>query len=141
MYFFRDFASNSIKESIRQLRFNAAGYKRNTSKIADISKGFLITRGYKAVDYFEPTRINKSWLTSNDIIFTMDRFLRRDILFQYFPLQMEVMELRILTLSEAAGITDKIIDLGDDPSEDFHPVFNLLERCCRTIIQKIEAEN
>ena len=88
----------------------------------------------------EPTRVTKYWLKSKDIIFTMDRFQKRDLIYDFFRNDLDAHK-KFLILNEAAGISERIRDPVDDYNADIKSVFILIEKCCKAIYQKIERAN
>ncbi|WP_457558011.1 arsenate reductase/protein-tyrosine-phosphatase family protein [Candidatus Harpocratesius sp.] len=140
-YLFRDLAIKSRNPKIRKIRFFDAGYKRTHHSVSNSAKGFLQQRGFGTTDMMETHRVNKNWLVTKDIIFVMDRFLQRDLLYDFFPTKVEEMKKKILILNEAAGIDERIRDTSEDFYIDVTPTFLLIERCCIQIIKIIEREN
>ncbi len=140
-YLLKELLIKSKKSSVRGIQVNHCGYKRQGSKVSDTTKGFLQTKGFGTTDMLEPHRVNKSWLLSKDIIFTTDRFIRRDIIYDFFSTKTKEMQNKIFVLNDAAGINEKIRDFGDDYNTDSKSVFNLIERCCQKIFAQIEREN
>ena len=88
----------------------------------------------------EIKRIDKQWLLKKDLIFVMDKFLQRDILYDFFRSQISTMKEKILILNEEAGISTRIRDPGEDFNADHRAVFLLIEKCCQKIMQRIEKE-
>jgi protein-tyrosine-phosphatase len=134
-------AIESRNPKVRGISFHSAGYNRTIDKVADSAKGYLQMLGFSISPFMETDRINKDWLISKDLILTMDKFIRRDILFNYFPGSETEWANKILVLNEAAGIGDKIRDPGSDPTADIKPVYNLIRRCCEALIKKLEGAN
>ena len=137
----RDLIVSSKNSNVRSIQIDHAGYKRTGNKVADSAIGFLQTHGFGSADYLEPKRINLKWLLSKDIIFTIDQFLKRDILYNYFSTKTKEMRDRILILSTAANINERIRDPKDDYNYDIASVYGLIEKCCKVIIKKIESAN
>lgn len=139
-YILRDLAIKSKNPKVRAIQFQDAGYKRSSSQISNSTKGFLQTRGFGTTDMMEIKRIDKYWLVQKDLVFVMDKFLQRDIIYDFFPLKAIEMKKKIVILNEVAGIKTRIRDPGEDFTEDITPVFELIERCCIEIMKKIEKE-
>lgn len=137
----KDLLIKSKNSFVRSILVSHAGYKRRGSSVSDATKGFLQKRGFGITDMLEPHRVSKIWLKSKDVIFTMDRFIRRDLIYDFFPSKRKEMELKILVLNDAAKINEKIRDFGDDYNSDSSCVFNLIERCCKEIYLQIEKDN
>ncbi|WP_457920135.1 arsenate reductase/protein-tyrosine-phosphatase family protein [Candidatus Lokiarchaeum ossiferum] len=137
----RDLLIKSKKSNVRNIQVSHAGYKRRGSTVSDATKGFLQKRGFGTTDMLEPHRVSKAWLKSKDIIFTMDRFLRRDLIYDFFASNRKEMENKILVLNDAAGINEKIRDFEDDHNSDSSGVFNLIERCCNELYLQIDKVN
>lgn len=137
-YILRDLAVRSKNAKIRQLRFHDAGYKRTTNRVSNAAKGFLQQRGFGTTDMMETKRVRKRWLEKMDLILVMDKFLKRDILYDFFSTRVEEMKQKIHIFNEFAGINERIRDPGMDYTEDITPVFLLVERCCQNIMKKLE---
>jgi protein-tyrosine-phosphatase len=137
-YILRDLLVKSKNAGVRGIQVSDAGIKRLGSKVSDATKGFLQQKGFGTTDLMEPKRVNKYWLQSKDVIFTMDRFQKRDLIYDFFPNNQE-MGKKFLVITEAAGIKEKIRDPLDDFNIDIKPVFQLIEKCCIEIFKKIEA--
>ena len=69
------------------------------------------------------------------------RFIKRDILYDYFPTTTNEWEEKILVFHEAAGLNEKIQDPGEDYSVDIRTVYELIKKASEKIIQKIEQAN
>jgi protein-tyrosine-phosphatase len=134
-------AIESRNPKVRAISFHSAGYNRTADKIADSAKGYLQTLGFGLTPFMETDRINKDWLITKDIILTMDKYLRRDIIFNYFPGSEREWENKILVLNEVVGITEKIRDPGPDPIAETKHVYSLIQRCCEALIKKLEGAN
>ncbi|MHA1520417.1 MAG: arsenate reductase/protein-tyrosine-phosphatase family protein [Promethearchaeota archaeon] len=136
----RDLAIRSKNPKVRSLQIYDAGYKRISQKVSDSAKGFLQTKGFGSSDMLEIKRINKQWLLKKDLVFVMDKFLQRDILYDFFPSRNSPMRDKIFILNEVAGIPTRIRDPGDDYNADHRAVYILIEKCCQKIMQRIEKE-
>ncbi len=136
----KDLVIKSKSSVVRRIQVDHAGYKRQGSKVADATKGFLQKRGFGTSDMLEPHRVNKLWLLSKDLVLTMDRFIKRDLIYDYFPAKVKEMQNKIIVLNDAAGM-EKIRDFGDDYNTDSTSVFNLIEQCCQEIYKQIERDN
>ena len=137
----RDIAIKSKNPKIRALQFHDAGFRRISHKVSDSAKGFLQSQGFGSSDMLEIKRIDKQWLLKKDLILVMDKFLQRDILYDFFPTQVSAMKEKILILNEVAGISTRIRDPGDDYNADHGAVYLLIEKCCQKILQRIEQAN
>ena len=135
----RDLAIRSSKASVRQIQFWDAGINRS-DKISDAAKGFLQTRGFGTSSLMEVKRVDKYWIKTKDLILTSDRFIKREIVFN-FPITNIDLNEKVFTLPEAAGINERIQDFKEDYNIDSSEVYELIERCCIALIKKIEAQN
>ncbi|MHA1475413.1 MAG: arsenate reductase/protein-tyrosine-phosphatase family protein [Promethearchaeota archaeon] len=133
----RSYALQSNNSKVRDIQFYDAGYNR---EVADSAKGFLQQQGFGTTYMLESKRIDKKWIKSKDIILTMDRFLKRDIIYDY-PLVHQDLKEKVFTLTEVAGIQERIRDPGEDYEEDLESVFLLIDKCCKGIIKKLEKAN
>jgi protein-tyrosine-phosphatase len=134
-------AVESKNPKIRQINFYSAGFQRSSVKMADSTKGFLQKNGFDTSSLHDPERISKDWLVTKDIILTMDKFIRRDILHDYFPVVAPEWEEKILVFNEAVGISDRIRDPGNDPLAETTPVYELVKKCCEALILLLEKSN
>jgi protein-tyrosine-phosphatase len=137
----RNMASKSSNKFVKQIAFDAAGYKRSSMNVSDSAKGYLQRKGFHATAFMEAKRADKTFLKMKDIIFTIDRFIARDLLYDFFPTKTPEWKQKILVLNDAAGIKDKIRDPGEDYNADIDAVFELIEKCCKAIIKKLEMSN
>ena len=137
----RDLLVKSKKSAVRSISVEDAGHKRTSSKVSNSSKGFLQQRGFGTTAFLEPKRVDKYWLKTKDLVLTMDRFIRRDILRDFYPTKKAEVEGHFLILNDAAGIRDKIRDPGDEVNAGIEDVFLLIEECVKKIVKKIEAVN
>ena len=135
----RNFVIKSKNPNIRNIQVYDAGYERG-EKIADSARGFLQKRGFGTTFMLETTRIDKKWVKSRDLILTMDKFLKRDIIYD-FPMNDQDLKLKVFTLNEISGINERIRDPGEDYGVDLDPIFELIEKCCKKIIEKLEKAN
>ena len=133
VYLLRDLAIYSSNPKIRQIWFHDAGYKRTSIRVSNAAKGFLQQRGFGTTDMMETKRVNKKWLEKKDLILVMDKFLKRDWIYDFFPTRVEEMNDKILLFNEFAGIEECIRDPGINYTEDNTPVFLHVKRCCRQI--------
>ncbi|QEE15510.2 hypothetical protein DSAG12_01336 [Promethearchaeum syntrophicum] len=136
---FRSYALQSNIPKVRDIQFYDAGYKRG-GEVANSAKGFLQTQGFGTTYMLESRRIDKQWIKSKDIILTMDKFIKRDIIYDY-PLVHQDLKEKVFTLTEIAGIQEKIRDPGENYEEDLDSVFLLIDKCCKKIIKKLEQAN
>jgi protein-tyrosine-phosphatase len=137
----RDLLVRSKNPKVRSISVDGAGFKRTTLKVEDRAIGYLQTQGFGAAGMLEPKRIDKYWLKTKDLILTIDRFIKRDILYDYFPTTTDEWDEKILVFHEAAGINEKIQDPLDDYSVDIRNIFELIKKCVEKIIQKLEQAN
>jgi protein-tyrosine-phosphatase len=135
----RSYALQSSNPKVRDIQFYDAGYNRGEN-IADSAKGFLQQHGYGTTFMLEPSRINKNWIKSKDLILTMDKYIKRDIIYD-FPLVHQDLRDKVFTLPEFAGIQERIRDPGENYEEDLESVFILIDNCCKKIIKKLEKAN
>ncbi len=132
----RSYALQSSNPKVRDIQFYDAGYNRG-GEVADSAKGFLQQKGFGTTFMLESRRIDKKWIKSKDLILTMDKFIKRDIIYDY-PIVHQDLKDKVFTLTEIAGIQERIRDPGENQEEDLEPVFSLIENCCKKIIKKLE---
>lgn len=135
----RSYALQSSNSKVRDIQFYDAGYNRG-GEVADSAKGFLQQKGFGTTYMLESKRIDKKWIKSKDLILTIDKFIKRDIIYDY-PLIHQDLKDKVFTLTEIAGIQERIRDPGEDYEEDLESVFLLIDKCCKIIIKKLEKAN
>ena len=135
----RSYALQSNNSKVRDIQFYDAGYNRG-GEVADSAKGFLQQQGFGTTYMLEAKRITKNWIKSKDLILTIDKFIKRDIIYDY-PLVHQNLKDKVFTLTEVAGIQERIRDPGDNYEEDLESVFILIDNCCKKIIKKLEQAN
>lgn len=136
-YLLRDLAIRSSHEWIRSLEFFSAGYKQ-VGKLSNGAKGFLQTRGFGNTDLYSPTRVDKYWVRKKDLIITMNRFLRLNLIHDY-PITGVNMQEKIIPFPKISGLSEMVHDPGDDDPEELEKSFLLIEKGCKAIIKKFEA--
>jgi len=134
-------AVESKNAAVRGIKFYTAGYKRTIDNVADNAKSYLQTHGFGNVELMKPVRIDKNWIRTKDLIIVTEQYLRDKILFDFFPTTYEEWEKKIMIMNDLAGITEGIRDPGQDPLVSMKPIYELLERCCKEIIKKLENAN
>jgi len=134
-------AVESKNATVRGMKFYTAGYKRTVDQAADSAKSYLQTHGFGNAELLKPVRLDKNWLRTKDLIIVTEPYLRDKILFDFFPTTYEEWEKKIGIINEMVGISDVIRDPGPDPLVSMKPIYELLERCCKEIIKKLEMSN
>ncbi len=135
----RSYALQSSNSKVRDIQFYDAGYNHG-EEVSNSTKGFLQKLGFGTTYMLKPRRINKKWIKSKSLILTMDKFIKRDIIYDY-PLVHQNLRDKVFTLTEIAEIQEKIRDPGEDYDEDLESVFLLIDKCCKKIIKKLEKAN
>ena len=135
----RSYATQSSNSKVRDIQFYDVGYNRG-GDVADSAKGFLQQQGFGTTYMLESRRIDKKWIKSKDLILTIDKFIKRDIIYDY-PLVHQNLKEKVFTLTEIAEIQEKIRDPGEDCEEDLESMFLLIDKCCKKIIKKLEKAN
>ena len=137
----RDMAIKSSNSLIRSIRFSNAGYDRG-KMIKNSAKSFLQLEGFQTTsDNLQVNRINKAWAERKDLIFVMDRYLKRKIIRDYSILNQDI-ENKVFILCEFVGINQPIQDPGDDfASSDNREIFLLIKKCCQKLIEMLENAN
>ena len=136
-FLLRDLAIRSSREWIRNLIFFSAGYKY-AGELSNGAKSFLQTRGFGNMDLYSPTRVNKYWVRTKDLIITMNRFIRLKLLHD-FPITGVNLSEKIIPFPEISEINEPIHDPGDDDPEALENTFLLIEKCCEALIRKLET--
>ena len=136
-YLLRDLAIRSSHEWVRDLEIFSAGYKQ-VGKLSNGAKGFLQTRGFGNTDLYAPTRVDKYWVRKKDLIITINRFLRLNLIHDY-PISGVNMQEKIIPFPKISGLNEMVHDPGDDDPEALEKTFLLIEKGCKAIIKKFEA--
>lgn len=133
----RDMLQQSKNKNLHEINVEYAGYERTSQNISNSAKGYLQTKGFKNTDALDIYRIDKPWLMSKDLILTIDKYIKRDILYNY-PIQGEQsLEPKTHILTEYVGINDKIRDPGTEGLYNIRDAYELIERCLEKLVAKI----
>ncbi len=136
----RDMLLKSKKETVRSIQVYHGGYERKGHDISNRALSYLQRKGFTQSDQLRVERIDKIWARSKDLILTMDKFIKRDVIYD-FPMTDKDLKKSVFTLTEAAGVNERIRDPGEDYSYEIDPVFDLIERCLKEIVKKLERVN
>lgn len=133
-------AVESKNGNVRKISFQTAGIKRTSDQVSNSAKGYLQQKGFGATDLLKPQRIDKYWVKTKDLIVVLEYYLKDKVIFDFFPTNFEEMGEKVLVLNEIVEISDPIRDPGTD-EENLKPIYELLERCCKEFIKKLENAN
>ena len=136
-YLLRDLAIRSSHEWIRGLEIFSAGYNQ-PGGLSNGAKSFLQLRGFGNTDLYSPTRVDKYWVRTKDLIITMNRPLRLKLIHD-FPITGVNLQEKIVPFPKISGIDEPIHDPGDDDPETLEESFLLIEKNCKAFIRKLET--
>jgi protein-tyrosine-phosphatase len=134
-------AVESKNATVRSMKFYTAGYNRTSHNVADSAKGYLQMNGFQATAFMQPERVDKDWLITKDLIICTDRFIKRDLLHDFFPASYNDWKDKMVVFTDLVGSKEVLRDPGDDPTAPTKPVYDLIKQCCELLIKRLEKEN
>ncbi|MFO8018021.1 MAG: low molecular weight protein arginine phosphatase [Promethearchaeia archaeon] len=119
------------------IKVQSAGFINAFSDMQPLSKEYLKEKGIDPSD-FRPQTINRILLEEHDLIITMEKSHKRDILRDYSYL--DNLENRIYTLKEFTDNTKDldIIDPYYESSEKFQEILEIIDKYVEKMVKKLK---